>query len=483
MLQSFTTDTEYLAHLNFAYASLDSSSKERLKSPLLSSALKKLRRFRLDDANELISSAYSSTGRPALLQAELFRSFFLMLHLKETSVKNWAAILASDPLLLYLIGCTSSPPSASSHYDFINRFALDSYINELFPASKNRKSKPKIKPKKGEKLDNLQPLQVESLVDHYLTVGAPSERSRSSFLLQSLFNQLAVIPSQDFGLIDSHNLTLSGDGTAFHLHASAFGKQVEDETLFTLTHRYSAPNADCGWDSDLGVFYFGYTFYNISYYSPLHKCDLPCFITIDKASVHDALTSISAFAQFLDINPELRPKYYCLDSASDNYPTHDFLYNHHNVIPIIDINKRRIKKLYASFENLNDQGIPVCDNNIPMIYNGYEHAKRRNKFRCPLAMGKIDSCPHEATCRKSEYGRVRYTKLEDDPKLFGPVPYQSKKWKDIYKNRTSTERINTRLLNDYHLHDFYTRSDKKLLFFAIFAGINIHLDAQVKAFD
>lgn len=170
----------------------------------------------------------------------------------------------------------------------------------------------------------------------------------------------------------------------------------------------------------------------------------------------------------------------CFDSASDSYPIFDFLLKN-NVIPIIDINTRAgSKNPYQKYNHLNEKGIPVCLNRIPMIYYGYEHKRHRHKYRCPLAMGKIDKCPFKEQCSKSEYGKTIYIKSSDDPRLFGEVPYKSDKWKKIYKNRTSTERMNNRILNDYHLHSMKIRNQSKFLFFAIMAGINIHLDARVK---
>ena len=49
-----------------------------------------------------------------------------------------------------------------------------------------------------------------------------------------------------------------------------------------------------------------------------------------------------------------------------------------------------------------------------------------------------------------------------------------------YNNRTSSERVNNRILNDYHLHDMKIHSKKRYSFFAMIAGINIHLDARIK---
>ena len=59
--------------------------------------------------------------------------------------------------------------------------------------------------------------------------------------------------------------------------------------------------------------------------------------------------------------------------------------------------------------------------------------------------------------------------------------YGSDEWKEIYKNRTSTERINNRILNDYGLHASSSWNGSKHFFFMILAGINIHMDAWAKA--
>lgn len=136
--------------------------------------------------------------------------------------------------------------------------------------------------------------------------------------MQSLFNAIIVIPSLDMGLIEPANSTLSGDGSCLHVHASCHGHKVQDAPDPDNNYRFSAPDADIGWDSDLAQYYFGFTFYNISFHNPSQHIDLPVFISLEKASRHDALTCVSAKAQMLDVNPDLKPKYMCLDSASDS---------------------------------------------------------------------------------------------------------------------------------------------------------------------
>lgn len=480
MLKYISSDLDFRNHLRFDIDSLDVSQKTRLSQSCYKTAFHKLKKLSIDLVADLLRSLYSSTGRPANDPAVFIRSFILMQHLGYTSIDIWCNELAHDSLLQFLVG-SSRVPNSSSHYDFINRLTFDHpHRNVLFPASLNSSKKSKLK--KGEKWVNFSKDTVASLVDAYSS-DSQWDRQRYSFTLQLLFNAIAVIPSSDLGLIDSKDLVASGDGSSLHIHASPFGHKVEDNDN-GLTHRYSAPEADIGWDSDLASYYHGYTLYNISCHNPKLNLDLPCFLSIEKASRHDALTTISATAQFLDICPELHPRYMCFDSASDNYDTHRYLRSMH-IIPIIDINRRNNdKNLYSSFEGLNEDGVPVCMNGTPMVYNGYEAKKCRNKYRCPLAMGKIKSCPHkQECCPNSSYGKVRYVKEKDDLKLFGPVPYKSEKWKELYKNRTCTERMNNRILNDYHLHSMKIRNRAKHLFFTIFAGINIHLDAQVKVFD
>ncbi len=61
----------------------------------------------------------------------------------------------------------------------------------------------------------------------------------------------------------------------------------------------------------------------------------------------------------LDINPDLKPKYMCLDSASDNNSIYQF-YQEKNIIQWINHNKRRKSIESKTGESINSDGIPVC---------------------------------------------------------------------------------------------------------------------------
>lgn len=480
MLNHISSIWEYRDFLSSQETHLHSSQFKRLGSSLYRSALHKLRKLDPDLVSDLLFSLYSPFGRPAIDPAILIRSFILMQHLKYTSIHNWCEALQSDVLLQYLIG-SFSPPSSASHYDFIIRLTgKDPHLNDLYPKDHYKKLDPKDKPKKGEKLINYSHTQTYYLLDKYKN-GADGDRDRMMFTLQSLFNALVVIPSIDTGFIDKDNAILSGDGSSLHISASPFGHKVQKDLDDSQpAYRFSAPDADYGWDSDLNSYYLGFTFYSIAYHNPSRNIDLPVFITLDKASRHDALTCMSASAQFFDMCPDLHPSYMCLDSASDSLPIYQY-FHQLNIIPVIDHNQRTSKNTETNGkEYVNSDGIPVCACGLKMIPFGYDIQRCRTKYRCPLVLGKTDHCEYQDACSTSDYGRVIYVNDGDSARNAGPLSYRSDTWKEIYKNRTSTERINDRVLNDYHLHQMHIRDGCKNAFFSIFAGINIHLDAWVK---
>lgn len=420
---------------------------------------------------------YSPEGRPAIHQVEILRSLILMSHFRCLSPKKWAKRLRNDSVLAILSGFhPDHTPAFSSFYDFFNRFYLfddrscDDFILEPKHFSCDRKNKPK----NHSKLENFKPEDTKSLYDSYLNNIDHTEMLSERPLLY-IFNKLGVEFSLNHMLIDN-NITASGDGTASKTHSNPYGTKIDDEH-----HRYSDLDADFGWDSDLEKYYFGYTAYNISYINHDYNIDLPLFLTLAKASRHDALTSMSALAQFKSINTSVSVKHYCLDSASDNYSTHKLAYSL-DIIPVIDINKRNTgNNVYEPHINISPNGRPVCMGGFETTYHGYDKSRFRHKYRCPFAPRKGENpCPCKDKCSKSPYGRVFYIKSNEDIKLFGPIPYKSEKWIQIYKDRTCTERINNRILNDYKFSECRMHGRKRNFFMLVMIGINIHLDAYNK---
>lgn len=147
------------------------------------------------------------------------------------------------------------------------------------------------------------------------------------------------------------------------------------------------------------------------------------------------------------------------------------LYDEYGVKPLIPA--RDLKK--GRFEPLEDQVHDtiyvsptgqVCCNVQPfeadnerrfmqMQFMGYEEKRRTLKFRCPAAAFGAE-CANRAACactgsaKYGAYGRVVRVKIDKDRRLFGPIYGHSYRFKDLYKMRTSVERLFSRLDHMYN---------------------------------
>jgi len=486
MLKHWTTHDEYQNFIAEALKKLNESQLKKLNSH--SDSIFKLTSLNLDPVGQHLYPYYSGTGRPALNQPEIIRSFVLMSDLKETSLTNWVISLSHDDLLAMLIGCTpDSLPPLGSYYDFIDRLWLQNPAFEmsgradLFPPDKN--SKPKAKPGKNKKLPNKHSGITEKCADYAL--AGRDFPFHYELLLQEIFKIAAITPSIECGIIPNDGITLNGDGTCVHAHSSPYGHRVcncKDEGINNCScyRHFSDPDADFGWDSDIEKFFFGHTLYSYTYYNSKYKTDLPMHIRFLNARRHDSVSGIVSLSEFKNLNPGLFIKNICLDSAHDNYPTYRLL-KEWNISPFIDLNSKRGKP--ASIPDnitIDEDGTPLCQAGFRMVFKGNCPGRSRVKWRCPVACGERESCDLQGECSPSPYGRCFYTKPDWDIRLYTPVARGTPEYKETYNQRSSSERMNNRILNDYRLHDMKIHGKKRYSFFTMIAGINIHLDARLK---
>lgn len=465
----------YITFLINHSSTLDRLS-EAFKSHVYFKAIFKMIQLNVDDIIPFMDPFYSPFGRPAKNQIQILRSFVLMHHFGYTSICKWANHVKNSTLLSLLCGFDPDDVSSfPSYYDFMDRFYLGKEDSHIRPAG-YFSNKNKSRPRDGDKLENFDKNKTQQIVDSY-SDNHVDELSEDAYL--QMFHTLGVQFSVKNGLIDvSKPSVISGDGSALATHASSYGHHIKGDNE---NRRYSDIDADWGWDSDLNKYYFGYNEYNISIHNKDLHIDLPVFLTLTKASLHDAISCLTSLAKFMAINATIPVSCLCLDSASDNYATHRFAYSL-GINPVIDINKRRTgQNIYEPYDHISENGRPVCQNKKEMVPYGRDMRRMRHKFRCPYYSDLENSdCPFKETCTHSSYGRVIYIKFDKDIKLFGAIRYKSDEWKDIYRNRTSCERINNRIINDYHIKDMKTHGRKRNLFMLLMIGINIHLDAYYK---
>ena len=238
--------------------------------------------------------------------------------------------------------------------------------------------------------------------------------------------------------------------------------------------------------------YFGFNVFIISLHG--YKIDVPLYFGIHPASENECRHMITDLNRMLQISPNAKPRFMCYDKAGDSAPMHEHL-KYHGIIPIIPRKRNRKKSAQLELpqskkdengehlEYIDEDRYPVCIKGIKMSRDGHDNSKKMTKFRCPLKTGKEKSCPYDNICNSTPYGRV--VKSPDSLKdaLYTSVEYHAKRWKKIYNNRTSNERMNNRVLNNYNIQHLTCRNESKCLYFSMMAGINIHLDAWIKQLD
>ena len=450
-----------------------------------------MRILNLDPVGPLIAPLYSNTvGAPAKNQMQVLRSLILFgltigTTPAKTSLTKWVNLLHKNTPLTFLAGCFSPDqiPSLGSHYAFIDRLWAS---NEplltradllLHNKDEFRRGRPDIGGDGKAREDN-QEKNTEDAAAAILQGRKPAPDPE--VYLQKILSLTAVATSISYGLIQPANCILSGDGTVIHAHASPYGHHDRSLPPDSSFRHFSDPDADWGYDSDLEQKYYGHTLYLFNYRNDDLKVELPVSFKYTSARRHDALNFLFLYSDFRNNDPLLFPDRFCLDSAHDNYPTYNLL-KHDGIIPVIDLNMK---------SPLNADGLPEgftydtdgnirCRCNARMHFSQFDSVKRRNKYRCPFACGEVDSCPYREQCQKkvTNYGRSIYVPLPDDIRFNPGIPRNSDEWKDTYRQRTASERINNRILNDYMLSDMKIHSTRRYAFFTMVTCIILHMVA------
>lgn len=136
-----------------------------------------------------------------------------------------------------------------------------------------------------------------------------------------------------------------------------------------------------------------------------------------------------------------------------------FLWNDHNIRPIID--KRsdwkssdetrplfpdRVDTVVYDVKGSVKCICPATSEIRPMTFWGFEKARGTLKYRCPAVANGFD-CKGRTDCpaAANSYGKIVRIPLEMNPRMFTPLPRDSKAWDRAYDRRTAVERVNSRI--------------------------------------
>ena len=435
----------------------------------------------LSCVDKIMQDRYSVYGPKPRLPSDMLRSYLLSMKFKVTSLTSWVNALRQNHLYAILSGFSvGDTPGIGTFYDFLKRLWM-SDDNNIAPSSHPPKEKPKRPSKKGEKAAPVEKITVGELLDQF-EINPPKDFDAAGRLFD-IFKSVFLDKSVSNGLVSLDKLAVSGDGTPVYTgvteRKTRTCKCLENGIRDCKCDRiYHQPDCNIGWDSHRNRHYFGYDLYMLT--ASDSENDLPVFPFLGPASRHDSHGFLYNWFSMKQYLPEAHVNKVLLDSAHDAMAYYKY-FRKLKIKAFIDLNGKGGRPVYKGIFTINDDGIPLCREGVPMRRDGTESAKGRTKFKCPRIsfVGGSPKCTCENPCSDARYGRTVHLVAKDNPRLFNDPPRSSRKWKKEYNARTSSERCNKREKIDYKLEDGRHRSTK-MWYCRLFAIMMCqHLDAWI----
>ena len=287
--------------------------------------------------------------------------------------------------------------------------------------------------------------------------------------IEEIFNELV---RQLTELLDDFGETLAFDGKAIETHARPHKKRPttqdgrRDNDADFGKKVYRGENQDGTlWEKIKS--WFGYKLHLVVD----ANYELPVAFKITKASGAEEPQAHGLLSELEAEHPEIlkRSRYFTADKGLDDGKLIRRLWDDYRIKPVIDIRNswrdQDATRLLNGQENLvyDYQGRVYCYcprtlKKRQMPNGGFEADRGCLKKRCPAEHFGID-CGGKEECPVSKAVRVP---LKEDRRIFTPLPRDSYKWGDVYKKRTSVERVNGRLDVSFGFENHFIRGQKKM---------------------
>ncbi len=293
-------------------------------------------------------------------------------------------------------------------------------------------------------------------------------------------------------------LDVSGDGSPLESAASPHGETVcecspEARQRHECDHPRAYTSRTAQWSRCVGRrtrYIFGDRYYHLT--AHVNGRDLPLLTLMGAGNEADATLSLKAMDDLQKLIDEqalpLRIDTVSGDMHHDTYSHADW-YHDHDILTAIPCRASTASKATPQSETSSDarlasDGTPLCPAGCPMRHHHYDRKKHTHTYACPAKrlthrhgtaqyVFHPEDCPAGADCRPdSTLGPFEYRKPDDDRRLYPPIPRDSKRFRDLYDQRTTTERLNA-LHDRYHV-DRRARSSAYGLIYLTLAMICEH---------
>jgi IS5 family transposase len=183
--------------------------------------------------------------------------------------------------------------------------------------------------------------------------------------------------------------------------------------------------------------------------------ELPVSLEVTPAHVYDGEMAIPLMKDVAE-NLGWKFKSVMMDAGYDQVKNYETARSY-GAQAIIALNRRGEKEPPAG---MSSNGTPRCSMGYDMVYWGADGD--RLKFRCPHVLGKVDCPLGAAACSDSNYGMVLKQNIADDVRRFSNPHRNTRRWTELYNERTAVERCNSRLKENLTANDVHVSGIDKV---------------------
>jgi hypothetical protein len=185
------------------------------------------------------------------------------------------------------------------------------------------------------------------------------------------------------------------------------------------------------------------------------RIELPLYVSVNTASTADGEMAAYDLADLsLTLRnqlPDAHISHFIADTGYDAIELYKMLIDH-GISPVISLHPNSVRVIEANGITYDKDGRPLCAGKLPMRHNDYNKATGAHAFHCPIKRpthlnGKyqvlvhLEECPLGVLCDTTKMGPFVRVLSKNDPRMHPPLPRNSPKFTEIFKERTATERF------------------------------------------
>ncbi len=321
--------------------------------------------------------------------------------------------------------------------------------------------------------------QLRQLCGFDLTKGikaVPSSNAYTNFL-KLLVRHFDLVDAMFYDLVEKLRDVLPGFGNTLAIDSKAISSRSRRESKHINIDGRGEADANKGVKTYKGKRKDGSTWETVkSWFGfKLHLIvdadyELPVDFKVTRASAADISVGRDMIHDLASNRPWVLENAELLlgDKGYDDTKLITTLWNEYNIKPVIDIRdtwKVSGARLVHGQSNVSHdyKGTVYCHCPVewkkrPMAFGGFEKGRNTLKYRCP-AKHYGSECKGRNRCCISDNIRID---MAGNPRIFTPLARSSYKWKQIYKKRSSVERVNSRLDESFGFEKHFIRGIKKM---------------------